>query len=388
MQNVKKNYSNILTTGLAIFSMFFGAGNVVFALAIGQWAQSHNIFAIIGLLITGVGVPLLGLISMTLFNGNYTHFFERIGKIPGFLVTVIILGLIGPFGAIPRCIALSYSTVNFYFSDTHFALFSFISCIVIYLFTFKKNSILDVLGYVLTPFLLFCLGLIIFKGILGSSEASIVDHQSMHVFFHGLKAGYQTMDLIGAFFFSSVVLSCLEKDVDPSDSKTYGSLIYLTLKAGAIASILLGAIYVGFSYIAAYNSALLEGVSHDELIGIVAQHVLGSCGGIVASLAVVLASLTTAIALSSVFAEFLHNDITRGKLGYQPSLIITLALSFAISTLKFEGIACVLLPILQIAYPALITLSVLNMAHKLIHFQPVKLPVLIVFLISIYAYFM
>lgn len=382
-----KTSSNTFATGLAIFSMFFGAGNVVFPLAIGQWAQNHNIFAILGLLITGVGVPLLGLVAMTLFNGNYAHFFERIGKVPGFLVTVVILGLIGPFGAIPRCIALSYSTINFYFSNTHLTLFSFVSCVVIYLFTFRKNSILNVLGYVLTPFLLFCLGVIIVKGIGGSSPAPIADHNATQVFFQGLYAGYQTMDLIGAFFFSSVVLSCLENDVNPNDNKTYGRLIYLTLKAGAIASLLLGIIYIGFSYIAAFNSTLLEGVPHDELIGVVAQHVLGSYGGIIASLAVVLASLTTAIALSSVFAEFLHNDITRGKWGYQVSLIVTLILSFGISTLKFNGIAAVLTPVLQICYPALITLSVLNLLHKLHHFQPVKIPVLVVFLLSIYGYF-
>ena len=58
--------------------------------------------------------------SMTLFDGNYQKFFERIGKVPGFLVMLCILGLIGPFGAIPRCIALSYSTLELYFPECPF----------------------------------------------------------------------------------------------------------------------------------------------------------------------------------------------------------------------------------------------------------------------------
>src|SRR5688572_6620310 len=122
MQNSAR--SNTIATGLAMFSMFFGAGNVVFPLAIGQYAQDKNIFAIIGLLITAVGVPFLGLISMTLFDGDYRRFFARMGKIPGFLSALVIMGLIGPFGALPRCIALSYSTVSTYIPGVSLSLFS------------------------------------------------------------------------------------------------------------------------------------------------------------------------------------------------------------------------------------------------------------------------
>lgn len=387
--NTKSNssQSNTIATGLALFSMFFGAGNVVFPLAIGQWAQDFNIYAILGLLITAVGVPILGVMTMTLYNGNYKHFFERIGTVPGFLLTIGIMGLIGPFGAIPRCIALSYSTINLSLPSLDPIVFSIVSCVVIYLFTFRKTTILDILGYVLTPFLLLSLTVIIVKGFISSPSAPISEHTELATFLHGFKSGYQTLDLIGAFFFSSVVLACLEKDVDPSDNKKYGRLIYLTLKAGCIAGFLLGFIYVGFSYVGAFNSHSIEGVPADQLIAVIANHVLGPYGGIVASIAVVLACLTTAIALCAVFAEFIHFDVAKGKVGYQTSLIITLILSFAISTLNFTKIAAFLLPILQICYPALIALTVLNLLHKLYHFQPVKVPVLIVFILSVIGFF-
>ena len=97
-----KQLKVILSTGFAMFSMFFGAGNVVFPLDLGRTAGHMNFYAIAGLLITAVGVPFTGLLTMFLFEGNYTKFFERIGKVPGFVLAAFIMALIGPFYAMPR----------------------------------------------------------------------------------------------------------------------------------------------------------------------------------------------------------------------------------------------------------------------------------------------
>jgi LIVCS family branched-chain amino acid:cation transporter len=373
-----------------MFSMFFGAGNVVFPLALGVYAQDKNLFAILGLLISAVGVPFTGLIAMTLFNGDYKKFFNRIGTVPGFFVAAAIMGLIGPFGAIPRCITLSYSTIKLYLPDMLLSLptFSIIACLIIFAFTIKRNSIIDILGYVLTPLLLGSLAIIIVKGLFFSPEAPHVDYSHPEVFLLGLFEGYQTMDLLGAFFFSSVVLTCLEKgETSKGEHKNYKRLIFLTLKASCIGAFLLSLTYVGFSYIAAFNSESLANVAKDELAGKIALLVLGPHAGLVAGIAVALACLTTAIALASVFAEFIHKDITLGRVNYGTSLVITLVISFFVSTLNFTGIAHILAPILQICYPALIVLSVVNIMYKLYHFMPVKIPVYTVFAISVLVYF-
>lgn len=383
---VQINKSNTIATGLAMFSMFFGAGNVVFPLALGQYAKENNFYAILGLLVTAVGVPFTGLIAMTLFNGNYRQFFERIGKIPGFLVTLAIMGLIGPFGAIPRCITLSYSTIKLYVPSIPLTWFSIGACVIIFLLTFKRTRILDILGYVLTPLLIGSLAIIIIKGFIVSPQAPPSPHEPFSVFITGLLEGYKTMDLMGAFFFSSVVLACLERDVDPNNANYFGRLIVLALKASAIGGVLLAITYVGFSYVAAFNSGMLAGVPQEELAGRIAILVLGPYAGIVACLAVALACLTTAIALAAVFAEFLHKDLSFGKINYTLSLIITLIVTYFVSTLDFTGIASFLTPILRICYPALITLSVLNIFYKLHHFKPVKIPVLLVFLFSLFGY--
>lgn len=378
--------SNTLVTGLAMFSMFFGAGNVVFPLALGQYAQDKNFFAVLGLLISAVGVPFLGLIAMTLFNGNYRNFFDRIGKIPGFLVATAIMALIGPFGAIPRCITLSFATLKIYFPSLNLLVFSMLSCLIIFLFTIRKNRILDYLGYLLTPILIGSLAIIIIKGFISSPSAPYADHGQATIFWEGLVEGYQTMDLLGAFFFSSVVLSCLERSIDTKNPKNYKKVIWLALKASAIGAFLLSLTYIGFSYIAAFNSEALANVPKDELAGQIANIVLGSYAGIVACVAVALACLTTAIALAAVFAEFLQKEIVREKLSYELSLLFTLILSFLVSTLHFNGIAHFLAPILQVCYPALIVLSGINIAFKLFHFKPVKIPVFLTFGVSLIGY--
>jgi len=379
-------FSLIIATGFAMFTMFFGAGNIVFPLALGQIAQDQNFYAILGMLITAVGVPFAGLIGMSLFDGDYKSFFNRLGIIPGFITAAAIMGLIGPFGAMPRCIALSYSTAATFLPSISLPVFSLICCIAMFLFTFRPNTILDTLGFYMTPILIGSLGIIIVMGFVNVHSEITTNHDHWDVFLKGLYDGYQTMDLLGAFFFSSVVVIGLKKDL-PKDHTSHKEILKIALKASVIGALLLGLTYTGFSYVAAYHSVSLSGISPDVLISQLAIHVLGPYASIIAIIAVAFACLTTALTLAAVFAEFIHKDVSFGKIGYIPALIGTLCVTFLVSTLNFNGIAAFLIPILQVSYPALIVLTLLNIVYKLYNFKPVKIPVLVVFLISVILQF-
>jgi LIVCS family branched-chain amino acid:cation transporter len=382
----KVKFSHIITTGFAMFSMFFGAGNVVFPLALGQHAQDQNIFAIFGLLITAVGVPFLGLLAMTLYDGNYKAFFARMGPKTGFLIALIIMGLIGPFGAIPRCIALSFSTTQLFLPSLTIEVFSAISCAAIFLFTFKRSSIMDVLGNILTPFLLLSLGIIIVKGILYSPHAVEKSLDPLAVFLIGLKEGYQTMDLLGAFFFSSVIITGLKKYLHEDHVSRADHMIPMTIKSICIGAPLLALVYIGFSFVSSFNASALASVPPDQMIGALAIQILGSSAGIVACAAVALACLTTAIALASVSAEYIHEELSNKKVPYLAGLIITLIISYYVSTLNFTGIVKLLGPVLEICYPSLILLTILNICHKLWGLEVVKTPVIILFAISVASF--
>lgn len=375
-----KNFfkSDSFAIGLAMFSMFFGAGNVIFPLAVGQYAGDKNLFAMFGLILTAAVMPIAGVIAMILFDGNYRQFFGRLGRIPGFLVALTIISLLGPLGSTPRCIALSYTTLKSAFLDMSPILFSGISCAIILGFTIKKNHMLTLLGWVLTPLLLASLITIIVIGLFTAGEPQVIDQSNMSMFLHGLKEGYNTMDLLAAFFFSSTILNILRiRCKEHGTSRDYLKIAY---QASIVGAILLSAIYVGFSYLASYHGHHLPINGKDELLAAITMKIAGPFGGLLVCVTIALACLTTAIALISAFTDFIQKEVFLDKVSYEITLIGSLLLTFFVSTFEFTGISAFLGPILQICYPGLIVLTFLNIAYRLGDFKPIKTPVFGAFL--------
>lgn len=382
-----KQKFNYFPIGFAIFSMFFGAGNSIFPLLIGSISGNKNIYAVLGLTISTIIVPVLGLIGMTLYDGNYKEFFCRLGKTPGFIIVLLIMILIGPFAGIPRCITLSYSTLQPHLGTTPLIVFSGIACVIIFFKTIKKRRLVDILGKILTPLLLFCLAIIIVKGIYSPSDMAPPVGVSTRsgIFFKGLTEGFQMMDLLASFFFSATVLGCIkakrqEKGLgeDPHGTSNF-------LKAITLAATLLTIIYVGFSYVAANNSVFFQTIPQEALLGAVSKKILGQHLGFVMGLAVALACLTTAITLVSVFSDFIYKECLKEKIPYAACIVTTILLAFFFSNLGFVGICNMIAPILLVCYPALITLTILNIAHKIFKFEPVKWPVYTVLTVSLIA---
>lgn len=380
--------SAILSSGLAMFAMFFGAGNIVFPLALGQSAQGNNLWAVFGMTFTAVIVPLIGLLVMLAYEGNYNNFFSRIGKWPGALLSGLIVAVIGPFAGLPRCIAISYSTIAAFgvesLSWVNIITFSLFSCCMIFLFTYRPKRILTLIGYVLTPILLFSLALIAIKGIvmMPSAEFSVATRAS--TFMDGFFTGYHTMDLLAAFFFSSVVLLCLKQN--ESGEVLFSSRLKVAIYGALIAAFLLALVYVSFSFVAAGFSRQLEGIPSSQLLSYLAHLLLGRHAGIVTSIAVVFTCFTTEIALAIVFANYLHKILLRERFSYISCMVSTLFISFLISTLQFDGISHFLNPILQVCYPGLIVLTLLNLCNKLYGFQPVKRIFYFVIILSLMGY--
>ncbi len=155
---------DLFATGMAIFAMFFGAGNIIYPLALGQQTLEHTPYAIVGFLMTAVLVPFSGLLAMFLYQGKIQPFFGRIGSKAGIALAFFIIALLGPLGSTPRCIALSFSTLNLAYPGIDSLWFNIVACVCLFLMAYKKQHLLNILGYVLTPLLLGLLILIIIKG--------------------------------------------------------------------------------------------------------------------------------------------------------------------------------------------------------------------------------
>lgn len=365
-----KNKSLILSTGFAMFSMFFGSGNLVFPLIVGQASNGHFGWATLGILITGVLVPFLGILALLLFKGDSNEFFGRLGKPAVFWFPLIALSLIGPFGSLPRCITVAHAGFRMMFPSTPLWLFSAIGCLIIFLLTIRKNKIVSLLGTVLTPLLLVSLAAIAFFGLTSVDLPIATEVGGWKSFKEGILKGYQTMDLVAAFFFSGFVITHLQQARTSQES----SSLPVFFKSSLIGAGLLSVVYSILVILGSMYAPQLASILSEDMLGYIAQQSLGSWAAPIVSTAVVLACLTTAIVLASLFADFLRIKVTKERISPSLALITTLGISFFISTLEFSGIAKFLGPILEASYPALITLTVVSIFHKLWGWKTVRMP--------------
>lgn len=376
---MKKQLSiSVTTIGLAIFSMLFGAGNIIYPIKAGVVAGEKNLFGIIGFLMTGVFLPVIGLISMILFDGNYKKFFNRLGKVPGFGAVLFCMLVIGPFIAMPRCITVPYDMLSPFLPHwIGLPLFSVLFSVITFLLTFRESKLLEVLGNVLSPILLGSLAFITFKG-LWSSEVMVEQIQStMHVFTEQLIHGFQTLDLLGAMFFAYIVIRILKANkTNDLDKK---QIALLSLKGGIIGATLLALVYVGFSYLGAYyGHGIDSSMNGAQMFRIISLEIVHHYGVLVVVTAVLMACLSTISALAAVFAEYLKYEFFNKKVDYVPCLGITLALTTFIANFGLSNILKYSAPFINVGYPIIIAIMVCNLAYSLFDFRPIKLPVALV----------
>jgi len=364
-----------------MFSMFFGSGNLVFPLLVGQMSEGHYLVASLGILLTGVLVPFLGILAMLLFNGDQNAFFSRIGKPATFWFPLIALSLMGPFGVLARCITVAHGAFRLLYPDLALWVFSLFACSIIFFLTIRKNRIVPLLGSVLTPLLLISLAAIAFFGLCKVDLPTTQLAGTWTSFKNGILQGYQTMDLLAAFFFSVFVI----KHIKQKNSDMPLTSLLMFFKSSLIGASLLSLVYFALVLLGSMYAPLLTNIPPQEMLGFIAQQALGSFAAPVVSIAVVLACLTTAIVLASLFSDFLKQEICRNKLPTWATLLTTLAIAFCISTLQFSGIMAFIAPILEFTYPALIVMTVMSIFHKLWGLKLVRTPIAIAVLLKLLA---
>lgn len=364
-----KNYLLVLSTGFALFSMFFGSGNLVFPIAVGQESHGHYLVSSMGILLTGVVVPFLGVFGMLLYRGEISSFFGCLGKTGTFLFSLFALSIMGPFGVLARCLTVAHGALQLLFPGVSLVATSFLLCSTIYLLTVNKHKIVTIVGPILTPFLLLSIGAIAFFGLLDGQLVDATSTQSFEVFKNGFFQGYQTMDLLAAFFFSVFILRYLQ-----NSSEEQGFSYSIFVKSALVGAGILSAVYIALVMLGWAYAPQLVGVPPQEMLGTISMLALGPLATPCVCAALILACLTTAIVLTSLFADFLRNEVCKTKMGNKTALLITLTIGFLVSTLEFSGIAKFIGPILEVVYPALIVLTVVNIAHKVWGFTSTHWP--------------
>ena len=379
--------SGAISTGLAIFAMFFGAGNLIFPIKVGVDAGTNNPWAMIGFLLTAVVLPFFGLLAIILFDGDYQAFFNRVGRAPGFLMTLVSILIIGPFIAMPRIVSLSYIMMQPFLYNMPLFVFSVLFLTAAFLGAYNEGRILDLLGWIISPLKIISMLIIIIKGLWSTGAPIQTSLTPLNAFFTSLKIGYNTLDVLGAIFFSSIVLTILKQNLKEQGNYSSKALTIMSIKAGVIGTTLLGLIYIGMSYLGVFYGYNLANINEGEVFSTISFRILGNQGAIIIAIAVLMACFSTVVALAAAVTEYLHYNVFHKKINYVSALFLALSMTCITSNLGLGKILELSAPIIEIGYPVLIVLTLLNIAYKLWGFKPVKVPVVITLIASIVNYY-
>ena len=367
---MKKTTKDAIIIGFALFSMFFGAGNLIFPGHLGYQLGSQYVTGMLGFIITGVGLPLLAILACAKGGGTFESIAEKINKKFAIIFTAVLFLAIGPLLAVPRTAATTYEVAIHPFLP-HIPSWAVILVyfMINIFFVLKKSSIIDTIGKFLTPALIAILVVLVVKGILMPIGA-IPEMNNTGVFASSLLEGYQTMDAIAALLFAAIITSSIKNK--GYQGKEMSSML---LKASLVAVIGLAFVYGGLTFIGAQTSTLVSGeINKTALLILISQSILGSVGPVLIGLAMGLACLTTSIGLITAGSDFFET-ITKGKLSYKFNVIAISTVSFGVALLGVDKIVVFSAPILNLLYPVSITIIVYAFMQKHLKIKAAQLGV-------------
>lgn len=351
---------DILIIGFALFSMFFGAGNLIFPPYIGLTSGSDWLISFLGFLLADVGIILLSIIAVSK-AGSLQGVIGRAGKKFGLTLEVLMMLCLGPILVIPRTAATTFEmSISPLFSHINPVLFSIVFFALTLALTIKPNKVMDIIGKFLTPVLLLALAILIIKGVV--SPIGTLEHvNSDSLFVTGVTQGYQTMDALGIGGIVALVMTSFMN----KGYKDKKENISHTIKASLIACIGLTVVYGGLTYLGATASTLFDSnISQTELLINITHKLLGNIGTVMLAIVVGFACLTTAIGLTSVTGKYFE-DLSNKKLKYEHIVIFICTFSAIVSNFGVDKIIQIAIPILSLIYPVSIVLVIMNIFKKL-----------------------
>lgn len=352
---LKLNYKiDFIVIGLALFAMFFGAGNLIFPPSIGILAGSSWKEAFLGFFLTGIGLPLAGIIALNK-AGSLENFSKVVSKKFSLIYTSLLVISIGPLLAIPRTGATTFELgiLPAFPQANKYIVLTIYFALTLY-FSIKPSKFIDSIGKILTPVILVLLAFLIIKGIFFLDLSQSIKSYEKNMFTFGFFQGYQTMDALASVIFTSIILSSLVSK-GYKDKESQNKLLLL---ASIIASLGLTLVYGGLLYLGSrFSDTLPHSLDMAKLISIIAKAILGESSSIILGLAVSIACLTTSIGLSATVGHF-FSKVT--SISYEKLIIITCIFSAFISSFGVEFIVKFSVPILIILYPITIILIILH----------------------------
>lgn len=365
---MKLNVQSRLLVGLTLFSMFFGAGNLIFPPFLGEQAGTSAIPALIGFCVSAVGLPMLGVIAVAKSDG-LPVLAGRVHPIFASVFTFLIYLSIGPCLAIPRTATTSFEIAAVPFlpegisNGTAQLIYSIVFFAVALALALRPDKLTDRLGKLLGPALL-TLILVVFVGCLlhtfdapGEAVGAYVKNPAVT----GFLEGYQTMDTIAALNFGFIIaLNIRAKGVE-DDRSVVGE----TCRAGVLAGIVLLAVYSALTYVGVQSGTISSGAANGtEVLRSIVLELFGQGGLIILALIFAIACLNTCIGLISCCSDYFTKIFPFW--GYRVWAVFFAVVSMLISNIGLNQILKVSVPVLGAIYPVAIVLIALAFAHPFI----------------------
>lgn len=368
MNSLKKK--DLLTLGFMMFSIYFGAGNLIFPPALGQAAGDHTMLAMLGFMTTGIGLPLLGITAIALAGGEYVPLL-RTKTWPMFATAllVILYLIIGPLFAMPRTGAVSFEIgIRPFLGEDHLTLAQFIYTAIFfgasYYLALNPNKIIDRVGKMLTPALLIVL-LILFVQAFYTPLGSVLVPTGNYIdapFAQGFQDGYQTMDLLASIAIGALVANAVRMR-GITDSHAIGAAC---LVSGLITVTLMTIVYGSLAYIGATSaSALGHSENGGQILSGAVGIFFGAGGNLLLAVIIALACLTTCCGITSSAAMF-FNKLLNGRVSYERLLLFSILFSFAASNIGLTQIITLAIPFLVTIYPLVIVFVILSLFDRTI----------------------
>lgn len=352
---------NVTVIGLALFSMFFGAGNLIFPPRLGTECGPGWITGFIFYFLIDIGLGVFAVFSMVQHDGDTDRILSPIGRLPAKALMILIILCIGPGIAIPRTAATTYEMGILPIlgrdpDPVSLALFSLLFFGLVLLLSLRSGRVVDIIGKFMTPVLLLSLILMIVKGVaapLGTPQSQLAESTVKE----GVLNGYQTLDMLAGILFTMILISA----VRDRGYRTTKEIKPVIIGASIIAGVLLFCVYGGLTYLGASSgSAWASGahagtISDATLLVNIAQGLLGRGGILLLAVVVTFACLTTAISLVSASADY-FSKLLPGRISYEKLVVTVCVVSCLICNLGLTRIIGIAGPVLMLVYPVTLTL--------------------------------
>lgn len=365
MNNLSRK--DLLFISLMLFSLFFGAGNLIFPPFLGQSAGNATWVAMAGFFITAVGFPILGVVAVAKSGGLHA-LAKRVHPVFASVFTVLIYLSIGPCLGIPRAGSLPFEMAVAPYLPEGFSktlalfLFTLVFFSVAYWLSLSPAKLVDRMGKVLTPTLLLLISVIfitsVFRPLGGYGQAT--GEYMTSPFVKGFLEGYLTMDTIAALNFG-IVIALAIKSRGVEDEKL---VVSNSIKAGVIAGALLIAIYAILGHLGATSGGRFGATENGaQTLTNVMTYIFGKPGAVLLAVIFTLACLTTCVGLITSCSQYFAT--LTSKVSYKTWVRILALSSMTLANMGLNKILSISVPVLNAIYPIAIMLILLGISNRL-----------------------